>query len=206
MEVFLFPLVNVTLFPRTTKPLQIFEERYVSMINDSIEKQIPIALGFMDNSQYLMPTNVGEKVSYVREIAGYGFPQIIEERLNGTLLIFLRGDGRLKLGPVIDDSRPYLVCEAELLEDDFTVDSKMNLKLKALHDILLRWIQNHIPDPAQKEIFIKSLVSPREIIGAFSAYLLKDYDLQQLCLEFNSYNEKIDFLSRLVESGESVQY
>lgn len=206
MEVFLFPLVNVTLFPRTTKPLQIFEERYLTMVNDSVEKQIPIALGFMDNSQYLTPTKVGDKVSYVREIAGYGFPQVIEERLNGTLLIFLRGDGRLRLGPVIDDSKPYLICEAELLEEDLNVDHKMNLKLKILHDILLRWIDNHIPDAAQREIFIHSLASPKEIVGAFSSYLVKDYDLQQVCLELATYNEKIEFLSRIVESGEAIQY
>lgn len=206
MEVFLFPLVNVTLFPRTTKPLQIFEERYIAMVNDSIEKQVPIALGFMDNSQVLSPVKVGDKIDYVKEVAGYGFPQIIEERINGTLLIFLRGDGRLRLGPVTDDTKPYLVCEAEILEDDFVIDQKMNIKLRVLHDILLRWVQNHIPDPAQKDIFIQSLISPREIIGAFSAYLIKDYDLQQLCLEYNSYNEKIDFLARLIESGDSIQY
>jgi ATP-dependent Lon protease len=33
-------------------------------------------------------------------------------------------------------------------------------------------------------------------------YLIRDYDLQQMVLEYNDINEKISFLYRLIESNE----
>ncbi|HRO67146.1 MAG TPA: LON peptidase substrate-binding domain-containing protein, partial [Pseudobdellovibrionaceae bacterium] len=49
MDVYLFPLVNVTLFPRTTKPLNIFEPKYLDMVRDAISTKTPIALGFIED-------------------------------------------------------------------------------------------------------------------------------------------------------------
>ncbi len=202
MEVFLFPLVNVTLFPRTTKPLNIFEPRYLSMIKEAVETQTPVAVGFIEDPAKVIPVRPGETVPFVREVAGYGYAQIIEERLNGTLLVFIQGQGKLRLGKVLDRGTPYMVCEAQIIPEKTVLEPSLRLELNSLHKILTRWIQTHIPDPAQRDIFMRNLTHPEEIVGSFASYLVRDYDLQQMVLEYDDINEKVHFLHRLMESNE----
>lgn len=202
MDVFLFPLVNVTLFPRTTKPLNIFEPRYLEMVRRSVESGTPIALGFIEDPAAVGPVKPGEPVSFVRDVAGYGTPQILEERNNGTMLVFLQGVGKCRLGAVKQTATPYIVCEATPIVEDHSIDPTLAPQVQALNKILARWITTHIPDPTQREVFLRNLSGPEEIVGAFASYLVRDYDLQQMVLEFDSLNEKILFLHRLAESSE----
>jgi Lon protease-like protein len=200
--VFLFPLVNVTLFPQTTKPLHVFEARYLTMIKDSIATRTPVAVGFIEDPAKVEAFEVGQKVPFVRSVAGFGHPEIIEERLNGTLLVFVKGEGKVELGKVLDQPTPYAVCEALKIMEITDLHSKNQSHVEALHQILTRWIQQHIPDELQREIFMKNVRSTEEIIGSFAAYMVRDYDLQQMVLEFDDINDKVEFLFRLTESNE----
>lgn len=202
MEVFLFPLVNVTLFPRTTKPLNIFEPRYLEMVRKAADQGTPVALGFIEDPTQVAPVSPGEKVPFVRVIAGYGTVQIVEERVNGTLLVFLQGAGKCRLGSVQRTDTSYLVCEAEPVVEDLTVLPGLEPMVQSLNKILARWITHHLQDPFQREMFVRNLSGPEEIVGAFASYLVRDYDLQQMVLEIDSLAEKIRFLHRLAESNE----
>jgi len=71
-----------------------------------------------------------------------------------------------------------------------------------LSQLLVQWVQKHIADAQQREIFVRSLKGPQEIIGAFAAYLIRDYDLQYEMMEIFSLNEQIRYLYRLFESNE----
>ncbi|WP_413587396.1 LON peptidase substrate-binding domain-containing protein [Bdellovibrio sp. HCB274] len=202
MEVFLFPLVNVTLFPNTTKPLNIFEPRYLTMVKNAVAHNKPIAMGFIEDPSKVGPVPFGQPVPFVREIAGYGYAQIIEERVNGTLLVFLQGQGKLRLKHTIDYKTPYIVCEADIIAEQTLVDPQHLVRLQGLHKVLIRWIHTHIPDPAQRDLFLRNLNLPEEVVGAFASYMVRDYDLQQMVLEINDINDKVDFLHRLTESNE----
>ena len=202
MDVFLFPMVNVTLFPKTTKPLPIFEPRYIQMFRQSVATQTPVAIGFNDNPSALGQTTPGSKVDFVREIAGYGSAQIVEERANGTLLVFVHGLGKVKLGNVKASETTFIVCEAEKVLENTILDPKVAPLIHGLNNVLARWIHTHIPDPGQRDIFMKNLTGPEEIVGAFASYLVKDYDFQQMILEFDNINDKVHYLHRLAESAE----
>jgi Lon protease-like protein len=197
-------MVNMCLFPGTTKPLNIFEPRYIQMIRDSIAQNIPIALAFIDNIESVRPHLPGEKLSYVREVAGFGYAKIIQERLNGTLLVFIQAGGKLKLGQLKSSQSPYLILEAEKIEEIQTLSASSEKWVGLLNQILARWIHNHIPDVEQKKMFLDGLIGPQEIVGAFATYLIRDYDVQQMVLEMNDLNEKIRVLYRLVESNEVI--
>lgn len=202
MEVFLFPLVNVTLFPRTTKPLNIFEPRYLSMVKEAVATQTPIAIGYIEDPAKVASVQPGETIPFVRDVAGYGYAQIVEERVNGTLLIFLQGQGKLRLGKVLDRGTPYIICEGHIIPEKTIIEPEYRPKLTALHKILTRWIHTHIADPAQRDLFMRNLHQPEEIVGSFASYLVRDYDLQQMVLEYDDINDKVGFLHRLTESNE----
>ncbi len=202
MEVFVFPLVNVTLFPHTTKPLNVFEPRYLAMIKDAVATKTPVAVAFIDDPTKVGPVQPGGQVPFVRELAGFGYPQIVEERLNGTLLIFLQGQGKLRLGKVLDRNTPYIVCEGHVIPEVNEVLKTQQSSLDSLYRTLTRWIENHIPEPSQRDIFLRNIKHPQDIVGTFSSYLVRDYDMQQMVLEYDDINEKIQFLQRLMESNE----
>lgn len=202
MEVFLFPLVNVTLFPGTTKPLNVFEPRYIAMVRDAIRTKTPIAIGFIEDVNHVSPVRPGEVVPFVRRVAGFGYAQIIEERPNGTLVIFIQASGKVRLGPVLDRNEPYLVCEAELIIEDTQLSPELNDDFGALYKILARWLQTHVPDAAQRDLFMRNLRLPEEVVGSFASYLVRDYDMQQIVLELNQMDDKVRFLHRLMESSE----
>ena len=202
MDVLLFPLVNVTLFPKTTKPLNIFEPRYIEMIHTSIDTNTPIALGFIETPTTVHPVVSGHPVNFVRKIAGFGRAQIIETRANGTLLVFINGEGKCRLGVAKNDHRSFITCEAEVIPEQIVVEASLVSQVSMLNKILARWITMHIPDPVQRDFFLEHLKGPEEVVGAFASYLVKDHDLQQMVLEFDTLKEKIEFLGRLALSGE----
>ncbi len=188
---FIFPLTNINLFPNTTKPLNVFEPRYVEMVNQSIQSGIPIALCFVPEGSH-----------EIRPIAGFAVPQVIERRSDGTMLVFMAGEGKAKLNlstikteDLVSSVEGTIVCEDKVLDDS------LRAKYVALSEVLVRWITSHISDPLQRDTFIKSLNGPENVIGAFSAYLIYDYDLQYEMMEIISINEQIKFLYRLLESG-----
>lgn len=204
MNVAVFPLVNVCLFPGTTKPLNIFEPRYIQMMRECVTGDQPVALGFIENIDSVKPHKSGEKLSYIREIAGFGRPQIMQERLNGTLLVFIHAEGKVRLGPLAKTETPYLVVEAEEVKEVGELRGTSAQYVKILNQILARWIQTHIPDPDQRKFFLDNVTGPLEVVGAFASYLVRDYDLQQMILEMNDINDKIQVLYRLVESNEII--
>lgn len=204
MNVFVFPLLNVSLFPRMTKPLNIFEGRYVRMIKDSVAENIPISLGFVDDPASLKDPQIekGQTLNFVRPIMGFGYGQIIEERSNGSILFFLTGAGKLRLGKTLDWGRPYFVCESEPIQENLNLNPKLQTEVKILNKILARWIHTHISDPQQQDHFLRNLIGPVEIVSAFATYMVKDFDFQQEILEEDDINEKIRLLFGLAQSSE----
>lgn len=201
MDVFVFPLVNITLFPRMTKPLHIFEPRYIQLVEKAVETQTPVALAFVEDPLQVAPVKPGQTLPYVKGIAGFGRVQVIERRPYENLLIFIYGEGKVQLGPVQDTHTPYLVCSAEIIPEKNELDESLMGSVKALESIIHRWIRKHVADPNQQNTFIQNITGPKEIVGAFASYLVEDYDLQQIVLEMNDINEQVQFLIRLVGSN-----
>jgi ATP-dependent Lon protease len=174
------------------------------MMRDAVSSKLAVALGFIENIESVKPHKTGESLSYVRAIAGFGHPTIVQERLNGTLLVFMHAEGKVKLGSLIQSETPYLIVEAEEIKEDNDVTGVNQQYVKVLNQILARWIHSHIPDPEQRKFFLEGLKGPLEIVGAFASYLVRDYDLQQMILEMDDINDKIQVLYRLVESNEII--
>lgn len=181
----------MNLFPNTTKPLNIFEPRYIEMVHQSIEQGIPIAICF-----------VPEGTHDIRPIAGFSIPQVMERKPDGSLLIFMAGQGKALLNlSTIKTEDLVSSMEGLIINEDRTLDDNLRSKYVVLSEVLVRWITKHILDSQQRDVFIKSLVGPQEVVGAFAAYLIYDYDMQYEMMELTSLNDQIKFLYRLLESG-----
>ncbi len=198
MRLFVFPLGQSLLHPGTSKPLNVFEPRYLRMIQDAIEEKIPVAVGFSDGPIDPNLLNAGDPIPQLRSIVGFGRPEILEQRMDGTLLVLIPGEGKAEINHVSDATRPYLVVNAERIDENLELSESHGIAYLNLHRLLVTWIGRHITDKTTQEHFIGGLKSPLEVVGAAVAYLIRDPDMQQLILETNDINQKLDLISGIM--------
>ena len=124
-----FPLSNFIIFPHTTVPLNIFEPRYVEMINDSMKTNKMIGL--------IQPkSNDDSSIPGLHKIGCLGKIINFKDTSDGRYMIELNGITRFKITNEIKNTKPYRTCEASY--DSFELDltpEKKKLKFSDLESI-----------------------------------------------------------------------
>ena len=100
-----FPLSNFIIFPKTTVPLNIFEPRYIDMINDSMQSDKLIGM--------IQPKNSLDKKNRpeLYEIGCAGKIISFNETEDGRFLIELKGLTRFKNVKEIETEKKYRILE-----------------------------------------------------------------------------------------------
>jgi len=88
----IFPLSNFIIFPKTTVPLNIFEPRYIDMINDSMKSDKLIGM-----IQPLSLNNIGQTDPRLHQVGCLGKIISFKETENGHYLIELKGIIRFEI-------------------------------------------------------------------------------------------------------------
>ena len=123
-----FPLSNFIIFPKTTVPLNIFEPRYIEMINESMKTNKLIGMiqpKSINNDQSSIPS--------LHQIGCLGKITSFKETEDGRYLIDLKGIIRFKILKEEETSKPYRKCEVKF--DDYLndlIEKKENLKFSDL--------------------------------------------------------------------------
>ena len=115
----LFPLSNFIIFPDTTVPLNIFEPRYIDMVNDSMKTNKFIGL--------IQPKkNDTNSILGLYETGCMGKITGFKGTTDGTCLIDLNGLARFKIIKEIENNKPYRECEVsfEDYQDDFNFEKE----------------------------------------------------------------------------------
>ena len=100
----IFPLSNFIIFPHTTVPLNIFEPRYVEMINDSMETNKLIGL-IQPKKNNLNSVPELHEIGCLSKITNY------KNSSDGRYLIELNGLTRFKVIKEIKNNKLYRECE-----------------------------------------------------------------------------------------------
>ena len=126
-----FPLSNFIIFPKTTVPLNIFEPRYIEMINDSMKTNKLIGMIQPKNSE-----NNDLNKPTLHEIGCLGKITSFKETDDGRYLIDLKGIIRFKIFKEVKPTKVYRECEVtyDIYKDDLE-EKKENLKLSDLEII-----------------------------------------------------------------------
>ena len=126
-KVSIFPLSNFIIFPKTTVPLNIFEPRYIDMINDSMKSNKLIGM--------IQPKNSNNKQIKpdLHQVGCLGKITSFRETEDGRFIIELKGLIRFrKIKEIITDNK-YRILEINF--EDFYKDllnEKKNLKFTDL--------------------------------------------------------------------------
>ena len=103
LKIPVFPLSNFIIFPKTTVPLNIFEPRYIDMINDSLKSNKIIGM--------IQPKNLKEKniTPELYKIGCIGKITSFRETNDGRYLIELRGITRFENISEIKSDKKYRI-------------------------------------------------------------------------------------------------
>tara|TARA_Y100000590_G_scaffold340187_1_gene387929 strand:+ start:102 stop:740 length:639 start_codon:yes stop_codon:yes gene_type:complete len=106
-KISVFPLSNFIIFPNTSVPLNIFEPRYIKMIDDSMKTNRIIGM--------IQPKNQ-KKIPELYSIGCAGRITSFNETNDGRYLIIIKGLNRFKIIREISNEKPYRECEVSFEE------------------------------------------------------------------------------------------
>ena len=129
----IFPLSNFIIFPRTTVPLNIFEPRYLDMVNDSMKLNKFIGM--------VQPKNLKDKTKNnidLHEVGCLGKISSFRETDDGRFLIELKGIIRFQIIKEIYSNKKYRECNVDFenFYEDLT-DKTENILLSKFFDLAL---------------------------------------------------------------------
>ena len=110
-KISVFPLSNFIIFPNTTVPLNIFEPRYLDMINDSMRGNKIIGL--------IQPKNKSKEIPELYSIGCAAKITSYNELEDGRYLISLNGISRFKILKEVVNNKTYRECEVSFEEYNF---------------------------------------------------------------------------------------
>ena len=122
-----FPLSNFIIFPHTTVPLNIFEPRYVEMVNESMKTNKMIGL-IQPKKNKVSSTSELHEVGCLGKITNF-------ENIDGRYLIDLSGLSRFNIIKEIQNNKPYRECEISF--NSFQADLELPKKELTFSDLEL---------------------------------------------------------------------
>ena len=146
MEIPIFPLSGVIYFPKTNLPLNIFEERYLELVNDCFRSN-----KLMGMVQSKKENNLVYKVGCLGKISDY------QETSDGRVLINLTGLTRFEITKEVTNQKKYREFEVDYKKfQEFAfgmgIDRLAMLKygindLRSFFEADTRWLNHYGFDP-----------------------------------------------------------
>ena len=190
-----FPLSNFIMFPKTSVPLNIFEPRYIDMINDSMKSNKMIGI--------IQPraSNTEDSVPNLYDIGCLGKIKTFQETEDGRYLIELKGIIRFRKIKEIETKNKYRILEVEFNKFNHDLNSKSeNLKFSDLELIF-----KDLKSLFEKKGFIinwKALEkqSLDETINALAMASPFSLEEKQILLEAKNLNERKEKISEILKT------
>ena len=190
-----FPLSNFIIFPKTTVPLNIFEPRYIDMVNDSMKtnKLIGMIQPKKTNKQNFSPD--------LHEIGCLGKITSFTETEDGRYLIELKGIIRFEKLKEVKTETKYRILEVDFKK--FSED--LNNQKKDLNFVDLELIFKDLKSLFEKKGFIinwKSLEkqSLDEIINALAMASPFSLEEKQVLLESENLDIRKNKIAEILKT------
>jgi len=181
----IFPLSGVIYFPKTNLPLNIFEQRYIDLVNDAYNK---------DKLMGMVQSKKADSAVY--DVGCLGKISDYQKSKDGRILINLTGISRFKILKEVSNKKLYRVFQVnydsfseDVNDTNNQIDSSDLMKNAKVffkrNGLLLNWKEFEKLDPAQK-INTLAMIAP-----------ITNEEKQKL-LETISLESKINTLSSII--------
>ena len=173
MKIPVFPLNGAVLFPKTNLPLNIFEDRYIDMVDFSLANKRLI--GMIQNKE-----NDG-----LYSVGCYGKITVFNETSDNRYLINLEGINCFKIIEEVNTTHKFRIFEVETIERFNENDLDEKLKHKIL-DTFKKYNDYKKLNVSLGDTNDLRLVDVLKLIVMISPF---DINIKQMCLELKSNKE-----------------
>ena len=177
----MFPLKNVQLFPHTVLPLNIFEPRYLAMVDYALENDHLLTIADTSPSENIVGGHA--HASPVRPILGAGVIVAKHEVAPQRYHILVQGVTRVILLDELDQVMPFRQVQAEILPDE-EVEERSLVRLEDQLRDLVSCFAEHNPESTRAlyEV-LKSAPNAEVLSNMLSANIVSAPQLRQSLFE-----------------------
>ena len=185
----IFPISNFIIFPKTTVPLNIFEPRYIQMVDQSMKSNRIIGM--------IQPKKTGElKKPDLHSVGCAGKITSFNETDDGRYLIILNGICRFRITDEVKSDNLYRECEVQY-EDFFgdLIEKKNEIKfsdLKLIFQNLKGLFKKQGYEINWKEIEKQSLDQTINTLSMASPFSLEEKQVLLESKDLNIRKEKLE--------------
>ncbi|MBL8559482.1 MAG: LON peptidase substrate-binding domain-containing protein [Hyphomonadaceae bacterium] len=192
-----FPLTGAVLFPRSALPLNIFEPRYLNMIDDALAAERLIGM--------IQPVDGGAPVKpALADVGCVGRITTFSETDDGRYLITLTGVSRFRVGREIDAPSPYRKVAADWYA--YATDLSERDNAAAIdQEMLARALRDYSVAKGFQVDWEAAAGAPAEmLVNAVCAACPFSPEEKQMLLEAVTLADRSDALVALLELGASA--
>ena len=181
IQIPIFPLPDVVLFPHTMLPLHIFEPRYRQMVQECLACDKRLAMGLLkagwEKDYYGRPP--------IHTVAGAGEIVQHEELSDGRFNILVRGTMRIGITAELPPDLPYRVVRARPLADRYTGERPevLALRVDSLKVLYFRILAEAQKGQAEMAKIFSGVKDPGIIVDRIAAAVIADTEARQRVLE-----------------------
>ena len=185
----IFPLSNFIMFPGTTVPLNIFEPRYLQMVNDSMKEHRIIGM--------IQPKKSGMlKKPDLYEIGCIGKITSFNETEDGRILIILNGVCRFKVSKEIQSNKLYRECNVQYNNYSNDISEKSNevnfSDLNIIMENMKKFFKKQGYIVNLKDLEKKNLSQTLNDLSMASPFSLEEKQILLESLDINVRKEKME--------------
>lgn len=188
----LFPLGNVVLFPNMPLPLQVFEERYKQMIADIEETNPRFGVVLIKQGKEVGPPAVPYSIGTVAKIVQ------LDRIDDGRILVGAVGENKFEIQETITD-KPYLVGTVNLIEEE--EEAIPDLLIASVRTSFLEYVRGLT---ALRGGWIERLSdydNPSALSYAIAQGLQVESEVKQQLLEMTNVTSRLELENSLLARG-----
>ena len=208
-EVPLFPIPDLVAFPNTVMPLHVFEPRYRTMIEESVEKDRMIGITNTKKRISTPRENQTIKEALTRNQATYeprgvfsmGDVKVLEKTKDGRIYVNINLKHRVVL---VEETQllPYRICNCRLLEDENVESSRLVQHQQEILDLMIAILQREAPaELAKFDQEGWNTLDPKKFSFEIFKLIRFDPDLMQSLLEMTDPEKRLILIKDTLSSG-----
>ena len=198
MDAVLFPLPGLILSPGGKITLNIFEPRYLKMVNDAVASDIPMAIAHASKTQF--STSVGipdEGYPFICQDVGYGEVEVIGESPKGVL-IAVNSQGKAHVTRVEDEANPYIKLELEPINQNYQLQPQSEFLYRRIRSLTRERMQKFLKTDAELEVVMAQLSDPEKLLAFYIDHILQGGGNKYKLFQLDDINDKLAVLGQMI--------
>jgi Lon protease-like protein len=196
-----FPLAGAILLPRGQLPLNIFEPRYLKMIDDALRGDRIIGMVQPDGEEAILASQMPDKQPPLCAIGCAGRITSFAETGDGRVVITLTGIARFRIKSELATLTPYRQCEVdwnEFADDLIAGHNQDEVSRERLLEILKEYLETHELQADWRAIRLSSNETLVNSLCTISPYGPRE---KQALLEAKTLEDRNQMLIALTEKA-----